>query len=384
MKAFVSIIGLAILWRGYIVNAIFPVTIFRQEHILFFDLINYPLLIPFWIILFFGLINTLFIFLIGNKLFGYRIAIVSSLLYTISPWTLYLEVAGSIYIILLTILLLAILGILKMKEKNSQKMGLTIFLFSSGSLLYSSMVFWFIVPFATLGIIKWLPLRINQTKIISSLLVIIFIPLLSLAIKNTEGFSSVFTKEIAIFSEVGLLNAVNQFQGDLAREDLYSFGRIIENRYTYFTQHLIFNFLKHFTPVTYFTPEYKLLNFSLSPPILLGFLIPFIFGLKLWIDILKKYPILTFLTLLLIIPSVLSYKSPDFARLVIFSPIIFYTISFGLVNYLLFAKGKVSNLFKIACLLLVVIQSLVLISDIKYREPARIDFLRFPSFYQRN
>lgn len=384
MKALAAIIGLAVLCRGYVINAIFPVTIFRQEHILFFDLINYSFSIPFWMIVFFGLINILFIFFIGNVLFDYRIAILSALLYAISPWTIYLEVAGSLDIVLLTILLLATVGVLKMKQGTSYRTGMAIFIFTSSLLLYSSIVFWFLIPLMTLGIIKLLFLKVNQIKTITALVVMIFIPLSLLAVKNTQGFSGVFTKEIAIFSEVGLLNAVNQFQGDLAREGIYTFGRIIENRYTYFTQHLIFNFLKHFTPVTYFTAEYKLLNFSFSPPILLGFIIPFIFGLKGWVDIFKKYRYLIFLPPLLILPSALSYKSPDFSKLIIFAPVIFYTISFGMVNYLFFSKSKVLNFLKIACLLLVAIQSLSLISDIKYREPARIDFLRFPSFYQRN
>lgn len=382
MKTVVSIIGLGVLCRAYILNAIFPVTIFKQEHLLFFDLISYHFLIPFWTILLFGLINTFLIFLIGDKLFHYKIAILSALFYTISPWTIYLEVAGSVYIVFLTILLLTILGIVKMKQEESSKIGMTIFLIGTNLLLLSSVVFWFIVPIITAGIIVWLPLKINPIKTTTSVLVIMFVFLLLLVIKNVQGFSNILSNEIAIFSEVGLLNGVNQFQGDLAREGAYSFGRIIENRYTYFAQYLFFIFLRHFALVTYFTSEYKLLNFSFSPPILSGLIIPFIFGLKGWISIFKRIKYLAFFPLLLITPSVLSYKSPDFAKLIIVSPVIFYTIGFGLVNYLLLTKSKTAGFLKIICLLLIVIQGLVIISDIKYREPARIDPLRFPNIYQ--
>lgn len=269
-----------------------------------------------WVTISIGMGNAILIWLIGKKLFNEKIAFLSLILYAISPWFAYLEAAGSVYIFTAFLLLVAFYGIFQLKKSP-----------------------------------KFLILMV--ATVVAALL-----------------FGD-FLKGTTIFSDIGLINTVNQFQGETRKANLVSTGRVIENRYTYFAQYLLFNFLKHFSPTTYFTSEYKLLNFSFSPPILTGFLIPFILGISGYFKLWKKYGLVSFVTLFLIIPSVFYKESPSLSRLVIFAPIIIFTISYGFFSYLLKPKAMILCSLSAVTLILLVFQMIVLIIDIFLREPVR-------------
>lgn len=255
-----------------------------------------------------GIGNAILVWLVGKKFFGERVAIFSVILYEISPWFAYLEAAGSIYIFLLFGLLLSFYGIFQVQK--SPKFLTFLVTLVLATLLYGD-----------------------------------------------------FQRQSTIFSEVGLINAVNQFQGETKETDLIWVGRYIENRYIYFTEILLFNFLKHLTPLIYFTPEVKLLNFSFSPPILLGFLIPLIVGITAWFKLWKRYNLVTLAPLLLLILSVFSKQSPSLSKLVIFAPVIIFTISYGFIG--------LHRILKVTTILLVIIQIILVIFDIILREPIR-------------
>lgn len=369
------IVFLFITLRVFVIKAIFPVTIFPQEHLLIFDLIGQSVILNYWIALVlglsFGLINLLFMYLVGKEIFDKKITLIATFLYSISPWTVYLEVAGSSQIFLLALLLICFFGILIMKNNPKKRFGIFLFLLSCAILLYSSLIMWLLVPMLLLVLYKYSFINYKQIKMLVIFIILISIPIELLAFKNPQGLQEVLRRDVAIFSDIGLINGVNQFQGELTKESLYSIGKYIENKYIYFSEHLLSVSLRHFVPVTYFTPEYKLLDFSFSPPILIGFLIPFLLGLLDWIKLFKKYGWSIFLTLSLMVPSIISSKSPDLSKLVIFSPFILFTISNGLVNYLFPPRNKTYRMLMILTLSLVILQALVVISDIIFREPIR-------------
>lgn len=297
-----AIIYIGILFRALIIRSLCPIP-YEKEFL-------------WWVTIFIGIGNAILIWLIGRKFFNEKIALLSLILYAISPWFAYLEVAGSVYIFIMFCLLVSFYGIFQIKK--SPKFLILIVTTVVAVLLYGD-----------------------------------------------------FLKGITIFSDIGLINAVNQFQGETRKANLADIGRVIENRYIYFGQYLIFNFLKHFSPATYFTSEYKLLNFSFSPPILVGFLIPFFLGLAGWSKLWRRYGLITLVPLLLIIPSVFSKQSPFLSKLVIFAPVIIFTISYGFITYLTRPRNRLFLSLLIIALILLVIQMMVVIMDILLREPVR-------------
>lgn len=303
----------SLLFRAYVLKYLYP---FPSEEILTIYKFNL------WGFVVFGLLNPLLILVIGRRIFSLKVGIIAAFLYSISPWTTYLDVAGSIASLFLLGLLVGFTGILKFKR----------------SLLFRVMLIFlgFMILLSSSDILKF-----------------------------------------TIFKNVGIINTVNQFRGEMNDSSYALLGKIVENRYVYILQYFSINFLRHFTPATYFTPENKIMGFSFSPPILFGFLFPFIIGLKSWFSLWKKYGLILFLIFLLFIPSLVSENSLSMSRLVIFSPVIFYTIGFG-VDKILTTPHKYMVLLKNIFLVLIILQALVVLSDIAFREPVRIDMLRFP------
>lgn len=301
-KIFV-IICVGILFRAIIVRSLYP--IYYEREFLWF------------VTILLGIGNTVLIWLIGNRLFDEKVASLASFIYSISPWTAYLEAAGSIYILTLFCILLAFIAV-------------------------------------------W-----HFSKNFKFLIIVI-------AMIITPFLYRDFQRHNTIFSDIGLINTVNQFQGETKETNLIWVGRYIENRYIYFTQYLLFNFLKHLTPLTYFTPEVKLLDFSFSPPILLGFLIPFILGMTAWFKLWKRYKLVTLVPLLLLIPSVFSKQSPSLSKLVIFTPVIIFTISYGFITFFIKDKSGLNRVLLAITILLIIIQIIVVLFDIILREPVRL------------
>lgn len=263
-----------------------------------------------------GLVNLMLISNAIQRITNYKIGLLAALLYAICPWTAYLELASSPYIFLLTLLLVLYMGI---QVFNIDKRFLLMIIIMGGIFfLY----------------------RYNQ---------------------------------ITIFSNIGLINAVNSFRGETSQTIFAPIGKFIENRYIYFSEHLLFNILKQFTPATYFTNQVRLLGFSNAPPIYLGFLIPFLFGLLRLLRSIPRNRILEIITgIFLIFPSILAKDSPDLSRLVLISPIIFFVISIGLYKLILNYKKKVFRFLLFVTVFMVVLQFMVVISDIAAREPVRL------------
>lgn len=263
-----------------------------------------------------GLLNLVLLFCIIQRLANYKIGLLAALLYAISPWTAYLELVSSPYIFLLSSILFLYLGI-------------QIFNISKGIFL-----------------------------------------LLIIAI---GGFFLYRYNQITVFSNIGLINDVNSFRGETNQTFLSPLGKIIENRYIYLSEHLTFNILKQFTPATYFTNQVRLLGFSNSSPIYLGFIIPFVSGLLISARLMPVNRISEIIAgTLFILPSILSKDSPDLSRLILISPIIFFVISISLYEFILNYRKKVFLFLLFLTVFMVVLQFLVTISDIAVREPVRL------------
>ncbi|MDD5415716.1 MAG: glycosyltransferase family 39 protein [Candidatus Daviesbacteria bacterium] len=263
-----------------------------------------------------GLFNLILLFCIIQRLANYKIGLLAALLYAISPWTAYLELVSSPYIFLLSSILFLYLGI-------------QIFNVSKGIFL-----------------------------------------LLIIAI---GGFFLYRYNQITVFSNIGLINDVNSFRGETNQTFLSPLGKIIENRYIYLSEHLTSNILKQFTPATYFTNQVRLLGFSNSSPIYLGFITPFLFGVLISVRLIPRKRISEIIAgALFILPSILSKDSPDLSRLILISPIIFFVISIGLYEFILNYRKKVFLFLLFLTVFMVVLQFLITISDIAVREPVRL------------
>jgi len=214
-----------------------------------------------------------------------------------------------------------------------------------------------------------LPLLAGLVKKRTILIILIFsLPLLFFSLKNSNAFANIYHNQVGIFSDPGLINSVNIFQGQSQKANLGILGKISENKYIYSAKFTILKFTKNIIPMTYFTSQEKLVNFSFSPPVYVGFLIPFLVGLYYLLLGKSKY---LGLSLLLIIPSLLSAKIADLNRLLVFYPVILYITSFGIIKLL--EKGKVFKMLLIMSIILVSIQLMTTILDINSREYLRYE-----------
>lgn len=368
------IVGLNQILSAILLREFYPVHLQTQQPF-FFELAELHFKFPLWIFFIFNSLNILLLWFISRMFFRKRKSFVSILLFAISPWSTYLTVAGSFYIILLTLILLTVLGIIKMSKLlpaevkyGNNTVGAGLFIAGSLLSLYSSIIFLLIFPFFVLGLIKFKLLSIKSIK--QTLIIILFscLPLFFLCLTNITGVKNIYRNQVTIFSDPGLMTAVNNFQGESKKMGLNFLTKLVENRYIYFGEYIALKAFKNITPATFFTPQEKLLKFSFTPPILIGLLIPFLYGLfKIF-----SSPILIkifILSTLLIIPSLLSSGLVDLNRLVLFKPVIILITSLGLIKL----SDKRILLYLIVILILV--QLGVTIFDINQRE-----FLRYERY----
>lgn len=261
-----------------------------------------------------GIINGFLFFYIGKKFFNKQIALILSILYFLSPWPIYLEINQSFYIF--SIFLGLLFSVFAKKRDHF---------------------------FVTL---------LLSLSIISSFLI----------------FLDLRNRDLFIFN-IGLINAVNQLQGELSSSGV-KFLKVFENKYTYFSLNLLFNYLGNLSPAVYFTPQAKMLGFSNLPPVVFGFLLFFIMGIfSLGKYVSKK--IILLLVFISIGPSAWSKFSPDLERLALVMPILFLIIALGIEKLKDVVKFKKIILF--GFLIITVFQYLVIIADVLLREVGRIN-----------
>lgn len=321
--------------------------------------------------------NLLLLWLIGRRIFSLRFSLIPAVIYAISPWGSYSVAAGSFYIYLLFLILLGFYSLLLIYQ-NQNYWGPFLFIGSVILAGYSSFLLFLILPFLFISLIFFKLFSVNKFKRVLIYFGVLFIPLLFLIFKNPVAFKNIYENEVKIFSDPGLLNMVNTYQGAAAQEGLGKLAKVSENKYLFFSEYVFLRYIKQLIPPTYFTPQEKLLNFSFSPPIYLGFLIPFFLGLYQILQSSNLRKILLISTLL-VIPSALAKSMVDLNRLVIFSPVVVFIVSYGFIKMVEKIKEKKASIALALVVSLVIFQLFVTISDIQLREKER-----FIKYYEQD
>lgn len=369
------IFGISSIFSAFLIRAIYPIQVQEQKPI-FFDLIELNTIefnanLPFWLSYFIGSVNILLIWIIAKRFFLGRLALIPVLIYCFSPWSFYLMVTNSFYIYLLCCTLITFLGILLIKSERF-RLGATIFVLGSVLSLYSSFLSFLIYPLVITGLSLTKFVTFKKIKFALFIILLFCLPLFIASFKNQVGIRNIYNNQVTLFLDPGLINNVNLFQGESSQAGYIFLAKLAENKYIYLSKYLSFKAIKHITPSTFFTSQEGLLKFSFSPPIYFGFLIPFLYGLYL---ILKSPIFRTYLSvsLILLIPSFVSKLLINLNRLVLFEPVIIFIISLGLIKIAERKKERIFKFVLVLTIILVLIQFLVTIFDINFREYARYE-----------
>ncbi len=261
-----------------------------------------------------NLVNTFLLWLISRRLFKHNLSLIPPFIYAINPWGNYLAVAGSATIYCLLLILLSLYLILVIPRAK-------------------------IIVFILLGLVFVATVIVNK-------------------------------EFVRIFSDPGLINNVESFQVEANQVGLGMLSKLAENRYINSAEYVFLKYVKNLTPSTFFTSQEKLLNFSFSPPIYFGFIFPFFYGIYL-VTISKVLRKRLLISTILVAPSLLANKMVDLNRLVTFSPVVIFVISYGLVAMLERRKNRVLHAFLILSAILLAVQMIITLMDINIREQDR-------------
>jgi len=364
---FVGILLSNIFLIFFVRNALYPIH-YAPQGLFFLELMGITIHIPFELLLLIETGNIVLLFLISKKLFPNKFSLIAPMIYAVSPWSIYLVSGESFYIYLSFLIQVYFYGLLLKSEKKF--LGLVFITIAAIIGAYTSLFLLILLPSILCLIIFFRIYNFKYLKLSFVILSLSISPLLFLILSNQLSFKNILNKQIQIFSDPGLLNMVNDFQGAAKQENLGKLAKISENKYLFFSEFFLLKMTKQFTPSTYFTSQEKLLNFSFSPPIYLGFLIPFFFGLY---KILKSASLqrILFLSSIIVIPSVLAKEAVDLNRLILFAPVVILLISYGFTELIKQKEKKVISMFLIISISLVIFQFLTTVFDIQSREKNR-------------
>lgn len=366
---FLLIIGINHIILAFLIRSIYPIHLSGTQPLIF-DLLQVNVRIPFFGVYIANLLNHLLIWLIGRRLFSPKQSLLPVLIFACSPWSIYLTVAQSFNIILLCFILMQILGIIYIRIK---KISLGIVVSTVGIILtlYSSLLL-LSIYLIILNLVMFSLINLRRIKLLLLIVLILCLPLVYSSIKNIIGVKNIYLNQVNIYSDPGLLAFVNKLQGESRKAHLGVISRIAENKYAYIGEYTILKIFKNLAPATYFTAQEKLLGFSFSPPILVGFMIPFLYGLFSIISSMKLRNYFL-LSTILIAPSILSKSLVNLNRLLLFEPVIAVISSYGLINL---NQNKSKRFFLYLTIFLVVLQLLVTVFDINQR-----DFFRYERYF---
>lgn len=358
-----------ILFSSWLIRYLYPIQ-FVPQSLFFSQIIGSSAYIPIFLIYILGFLDLVLIWIIGRMLFKNNIAYLPVLIFGISPWFIYSVISGSFYVYLLSLILVNTISLFLIKL-NNKKLSKVLFLISTILILYSSFLMFFVYPLLIIGFFLLNKEIFDKAKSYLIFSCILLLPMLFFIFKNPLSIQNLYHTQVSVLSDPGHINTVNMFRGESAEKGFRYISKFFENKYLYLSKYLILKSLKSLSPVIFFTPNEKLLGFSFSPPIYIGFIVPFLYGL---ISIVKssKHRKYLFLSFLLVLPSIFSQQAVDLNRLLIFAPVVLFIISFGF-NNINYKKHK--PLF-IVLVSLILIQFLVTISDISLRE-----YPRFQNIY---
>lgn len=351
------IIVVGVLLRYFAWNSLSIKSDFTQPLIL--QLLSFPLSISVLVYLAISVGTGLLFYLIGKRISLFS-GLIATGIYSFSPWFIYTDISQSIYSLGLFAVLLSIFGLSEGKTLRGYK-----YLVAGGVILSYIFVFGFIYHLFVL-IISY---RKERGRLFSGFIPLV--PLVVLAFYNFEGLKNVLRIELSIFSDIGIINAVNTFQGNLYESGWGSFGKLVLNKFSYYFLLLSDSILRIISPVTYFTAERRMFGFSNLAPLSFILLIPLLFELKNILTNFTKTKLVwigVFLTL--IIHAVFSVKGIQLEKLILISPFIILLISFSLNDL---KKNK--KLFAFVTLLFVATLFINLFDLVSY-ENMRMEMLK--------
>lgn len=369
-KLWILLLGFipALLFLSFLTGKFYPVRLTNQIP-LFFDLIELHQGIPLWLGYILVFADYLLIWLIAKRILIGKEVFIPLFVFSLSPWLFYLTWAGSFYAYLLSLMMLAFLGLIIIAQRRTV-LGMTAFISGSVFALYSSLLILMIFPLLIIMLVLTKLITLDKIKFASLLILLFCLPLFFALFKNQAGLKNIFHNQVTILSDPSLISATNQFQGESRKKGFSIAAKLVENKYIFIAKFALLKSMKHITPSTYFTSQEGLLTFSFTPPIFAGFLVPFLYGLYLIIESPANRKFL-FVSLPLLLPSILSQKIVDLNKLILFEPIVIFIISYGIIKML---RGRrFYRLLLLLSIVLLVGQFLVTIFDITYREYPRYE-----------
>ena len=217
-KILVIILVVALIVRLFFLNFL-PIKDTATSPIFISDLLGISIRSGWLINLLFGLGNIVLLWFITKRILSWRVAALSSLIYAISPWTSYIEMSGSTYIPLLFFSLITFFGVLLTNEKN--KWGNTFIISGSVILLLSSFFYWLILPIFYIYAYKSNFLKLQRIYFIGLIFILIF---MSIIFTHNLAFRNHLNNQVTIFSDIGIINSVNTFQGEITKSN-FKIGR---------------------------------------------------------------------------------------------------------------------------------------------------------------
>lgn len=361
------IFPLVALFAAVVFSVVYPLH-FSVQPLFISDLLGFSIGLPNWLIFLFGFFDLLLVWLLSRIFFQKNFSFLYTLFFGLSPWFIYTVALGSFYIYILGVSLVIFLATYLI-SKGEYGLGGILFIVFSLVLLYSSIIFLPVYILFIIGIIIFGFIPFSKLKLDIIFVFILCLPLFFFAFKNSIGFRNILNNQVNFLSDPGLINSLNVYQGESKRSGFSYLSKISENKYIYIARFVSLKFMQNLVPSTLFTPEEKLLGFSFAPPLYIGMLVPFLYGIYLIMKSrnLRKYLILS---LILVIPSLLSKQLVDLNRLILLEPVIIFIIIYGSKNLVESKKKRIVFFF---CLALILLQLVVTIMDIRIREYPRFE-----------
>lgn len=298
-------------------------------------------------------LNVYLMYKLGETYHSKNAGILTSLVYVLSNWILYLLVGSSLNIIIVSLFSVILISLKKVAQGPIYKILLVISV--TGILLFSLKSFFFAALFIVFYINKTQK-KFRTVFLVAALSLIFFYVLLF-----RGGFKVNVRNDMKILFSQDVINNVNEFRGILIKENLPVISKLIDNKYFYLTRVSVSNMLNLVNPSNYFTQQYPILGFSYAQPIYLILLVPFLYSMYFLI---KKISISSLLKIMAVLIP-LSLANFDLVSLAVISPIIFLIIAIGM--------SKLSRHQKIWVLVLVILflQTVASFADMANREQTR-------------
>lgn len=291
----------------YIYLSILPISIFGLN----------PLSVKFVSIIS-GAIAPIFILLILRNLTKNKtLSFMAALLYSLSPWTIFLSRIALEANLFLTLFIISIYFL------TIKKVHLSLFFYSLCLFSYNSSRV--ILPFY-LFLVIYLSIK-SKFNIKKHLFSILFFALsiIIFLLQSLDSSGQARFKWVSIIDE-GAINQINQLR--------FTYPRIIANKATFFIFKSFCNYISHFNPKFLFKSggshyQFNIPNFYLVSPLLFPF---FIYGLFQFIK--KKYYLPLFILLISPIPSSITRDAPHTLRSIIFISVVTFISIYGLIFFL--------------------------------------------------